>query len=1055
MKFNLNKLIRKQMNMNRLLTLKKRLSHYALMLFFTILCSVMNAQAQNKTVKGTVVGSSDGMPIPGVSIIIKGTKTGTTTDFDGKYNIQSKIGDVLEFIYLGMQTETKTVTKFVLNVSMDESIEDLEEVVVIGYGTVTKKELTGAVAQVKAEEIERFVTADVSSALQGQIAGVSVVSGSGQPGEQGSIQIRGITSLSGTNDPLYVVDGIPQVGNPGLSSNEIETIDVLKDAASTAVYGARGAAGVILITTKKGEDGRMKVTFNHTYGVQYLGKGTPLMNTEDQIYYEVTKFNNIVGGFDPGPHRNPEWLNNDNDFNDYVINSSADTKNYILNITGGTKGFSYNAVGGFFNQTGQLINSGFKRYNGRISTSYNSDNWKINASIAFTTENTIRTTNGLLVSAIRYAPYYPFVDIDSDIALTDGNGGVNTPLNTFAQQLKQRNNTSRDRINTSLSISRKFGENFNFVTRIGSSVRNDINNTFKPKYTLFNIIDGTTETDPTKNGVSAEAIRASKFSWDASLNYNKKIGNHSISLLGSISLEEEYRESFEASKQGVANNSIDVLNGSTINPQAFSSTGGINYSKKTVGTLGRIQYNYKRRYLISALARYDGSSRFGKSYRWGTFPSLSLAWNVSDEPFFKPLKSTVNNFKLRASQGTVGNDSFGDYEFSSTISQLTDYVFDATDNAETLGAAIKSYANADVKWETSVSKNIGFDLGLFKNKVTLTGDYYTTEKRDMLFPVQLPGSAGAYYDRNLTLNVGNMTNKGLELAARYRPRIGESRLDFSTTFTKNQNKITKMAGDSKLIYNSNSALINGDGASVITVLAEGYEAGAFFIYETNGTIINQEQLDEYRKLPSRQNAELGDLIYVDQITEDTNGDGIADATDGDINNDDRVYSGSGLPEYELGFNFRWNYRNWDLSMNWYATVGSEIMNGNKAATYSFGRHQDLVNMWSTENPTSNIPLHRGDSKSHDNFRGYTDLWLENGDYLRLKLITLGYTLSKDVTEKVGLYNLRLYVSAQNPLTLTSYDGYDPEVGGNVSRRGIDRSRYPITSLYSLGIKLEF
>jgi len=512
----------------------------------TLLVSLVfcaNIQAQNITIQGTITSEEDNTPIPGASVIVKGTSNGAVSDFDGNYTISAKTGDVLVFSYIGMNTKSVTVAEnTTINVALEESLEELDEVVVVGYGTVKKKELTGAVAQVKAEDIEGFVTPDVASALQGQIAGVNIVSGSGEPGEEASIQIRGITSLTGSNEPLYVVDGIPQAGNPGLSINEIETFDVLKDAASTAVYGTRGAGGVILITTKQGKEGVMRVSLTHTYGVQHLGDGVPLMNTEEQLFFATTKFNTITsqGGtaFLPGPRNRPEWLNNDNDFREIVVVEDAPTQSYNLNISGGTSGFSYNVVGGFLDIDGSLLNSGFKRYNGRASTSYKNDKWNIDTSIAYTIEDRDRANNGLLTSAIRYNPWFPIIDRDSDVFVTDGTGGVNTPLNNLAQSLKNNVTTKRDRINVSLRIRRELSKNLSFTTRIGTNVTNDRRHAFRSRFELFNEADETTEVDPTKSGVEDRSSRSTYFSWDGSFTYKKKIGDHNITALASVSTEE-------------------------------------------------------------------------------------------------------------------------------------------------------------------------------------------------------------------------------------------------------------------------------------------------------------------------------------------------------------------------------------------------------------------------------------------------------------------------------------------------------------------------------------
>ncbi|MDO7173169.1 SusC/RagA family TonB-linked outer membrane protein [Mariniflexile sp. AS56] len=1036
------------MKLNKLKTKKRLLSHYVLMLFFTLFCTTVTVHAQNSEITGVVTGVDDGMPIPGATVLKVGAKTGAVTNFDGEYSINAKIGDVLQFSYLGMVPQTVIVTQAKLNVKLQSDLQDLDEVVVVGYGTVKKKEITGAVAQLKNDDIEQFVTSDLASSMQGQIAGVSISASSGEPGEASDIQIRGITSLSGSNTPLFVVNGIPQIGDPGLSSNEIETIDVLKDAASTAVYGARGAAGVILITTKQGVAGQMKVDFNYTFGLQTLGDGTPLMNTRDNLFYETNRNEHSNVSFVPLIERYPEWINNDNTFDDYVLNRNAEVKTYNLIVSGGADKITYSIVAGLFDQDGSIINSNFKRYNGRASTTYTTDNWNIEGSLAFTLENRKRSSEGLIVLASRYRPYFPLIDPSEDQSDIIDNGGIRTPSVALNEALRRQDNSNSDRINASLKLDRKLSESLNFITRVGTSISNDLRKLFRPAFVLYDIEQDITEVDNTRNGVANISSRTTKFSWDASLNFKKQFGDHNLAATGIIALEEDSYEAFDASIQGVTNNNIFVLDIGSVNPAVNSGFNPIlpsntdNYNKKTVGTLARLQYNYKGRYLLSGLVRYDGSSRFGKEYRWGTFPSVSAAWNISDEPFWKPIKSTVNNFKLRLSHGTVGNDSFSDYEFASTISnQFSNYLFDENDAEESFGAAILSYANSNVKWETSVSNNVGLDISFLKNKFRVTADYYITKKRDMLFPITLPGSAGAIYDNQLTLNVGDMENKGAELAINYRANIGKSKLSIGTTFTTNENKITRIQEGVGFIPNQ-GRLVNGD--NYITALVQGYEAGAFWLYETNGVVQTDEQLAAYTALENRETAQKGDLMYVD-----TNDDGkITDA--------DRSYKGSGLPDFEYGLNLNWNIGSFDLSMNWFGTVGSEILNGNKADTYNFERHQDLVNMWTPNNPTSQIPLFRGAGNDHPNYSGTTDFWLENGDYLRLKQITLGYSLPKDTMSNLGVTNFRLFLSAQNALTFTKYSGYDPEIGGgNVARRGIDSSRYPIAALYSLGFKIDF
>ncbi len=1033
---------------------KKKRDIFCLLIIMTIQCTVLNkVVAQNRALKkitGIILSVDDNQPILGATVNVKGKKVIAISDFDGNFSIKANDDDVLIVTYLGMEDKNVKITSENLTIKMHRSFEDLEEVVVVGYGTVKKKEVTGAVAQVKAKDIEQFVTPDLASSLQGQISGVNIVSSSGEPGSQSQIQIRGITSLSGSNTPLFVVDGIPQEGDPGLSANEIETIDVLKDAASAAVYGTRGSAGVILITTKQGKDGRMKVSLNSSYGIQSLGEGIPLLNTKEELYVSTTAthyLESLGRQYSNNFLSQPEWLTNDNDFRELVLVDNAQTKNVNLNITGGTKSFSYNVAGGYINTDGTLIGSSYKRYNGRANTTFKSDNWKINTSIGFVLEDNQRSSGGLIVSAIRYNPYFPIIDNTSDTFFTDGNGNLNTPLNSLAQNLKRKDVQKTDKINVSLSVSRKITDELSFTSRVGVNITDRLRSVFRPRFELVNIDDDSSDIDPIRSGVAVEASRLGVFGWDGLLNYNKKIGDHSIKLLASMSLNERSFEEIITSRNGVVSNEIKVINGAT---QDETSDSGNNYVRKNAGFLGRIQYGYKGTYLLSALVRRDASSKFGKDFRWGTFPSVSLGWNVSNEKFWDGLSKTINNFKLRYSHGTVGNDNFADYSFSSAISFERDYIFDPNDGSFTLGSAIVQNANPNVKWETSVSNNFGVDISLFKNKVIFTTDYYVTNKRDMLFPVRLPGSIGVVLKQpdDVVLNVGNMTNKGLEMSLKYRFKNGDSNFSIGTTFTKNTNVITKISEGIDIINNTSSVVLQ----DATTVFKVGREAGAFYLFQTSGTIKTDEELEDYRKISP--NAEKGDLIFKDQLTVDTDNDGINDAADGVINNSDRVYSGSGLPDYEVGMNLSWKYKRLDLSMNWFASVGAKIINGTKAETFSRGRHKELFNQWTPSNPNSDIPFFAG--RKHVNYsQGNTDRWLENGDYLRLKLITLGYTFSKDFIDRLNVTNFRLYVSAQNPLTFTEYSGFDPEIGGNVARRGIDNGRYPLTSLYSLGLNLSF
>ena len=1029
------------------LKLSKIMSRYLLSTFFAFLLSgIGGIQAQQITVRGVVTDAESGETLIGVNILLEkqsgeSSTLGTVTDIDGNYTIDAAINDVLSFSYTGMETKNISITSELLNVVMDPAAVNMDEIVVIGYGTARKKEIAGAVTQIKSKELQRINTADVASALQGQVAGVSVIAGSGEPGAAAQIQIRGITSLNGSNTPLFVVDGIPQDGDPRLSRNEIETIDILKDAASASIYGTRGAAGVILITTKQGKEGKTKVSLDALYGTQRINEGLPLMNANDQIYFETLREKYVDGTNGPAVNNNPDWLNNDTDLRNLVQNDGALSKSYNLGLSGGVENFSYNVVGGVFNQEGILINSGFKRYNARVNTNYKKGRWNIRAITSVSTEKNERLDGGLLLLATRYLPYFPDLSLDQEVFDIFG-GESETQTNFLVQRFKRTNVTNRDRINGSLNVGFEIAKGLKLNANLGSGITSIRGKEIIPPFSTRDLETGEIESDPTRNYIEQNSSRARTYSWDAGLTYRKKMGKHTITALGSFSVDERAYEYFEAGRQGIANNSIEVLNIGTINPYANSGVGNQqNYVIKTVGTLGRLMYNYNDRYLLSASVRRDGSSKFAEENRWGVFPSVSAAWNISSESFWEPLSNVSDNFKLRASYGTTGNESFPAYQYSTVVNQGADYYFG---NIESFGAVQSNFANGLVKWETSQQINIGIDLGLWQNKLTFTADVYNTKKKDMLFPIRLPSSAGALSGNgaNLILNVGDMTNQGVELALNYRSRIGKLKWNIGAIYTKNVNEITSINGSTDLIYNANSISVLGDINSAVTTLALGHEVSSYFLYKTNGTIKNEADLEVYQEMVA--DARLGDLRFVD-----TNGDG-------NISDSDRVYSGSGLPDYELGLNVNLSYRGFDIITQWFGSIGHEIINGSAAYAYNFRRHEGLLNMWTPENPTSDLPIHRGTSKDHVNYTGTSDLWLEDGTYVRLRVATLGYTLPGKVTKKFGVNNLRLYVSAQNPLTFTKYTGFDPEVGGNnVATRGLDSGRYPISKQFLFGLELDF
>ncbi|NIJ44531.1 TonB-linked SusC/RagA family outer membrane protein [Wenyingzhuangia heitensis] len=1001
--------------------------------------------AQSKKVSGNV-SSIDG-PAIGATVSVKSTGRLTVTDFDGNFEIDVKNNDVLVVDYMGYtKKEVPVKGKTIVKIELKQDAAQLEEVVVVGYGTQKKKEVTGAVANVKAEVIERTATADLGSAIQGQIAGVNVVATSGEPGEESNIQIRGVNSILGNNRPLYVVDGIPYEDDPKLSMNEIESIDVLKDGASAAIYGTRGAAGVILITTKKAREGQMNVRLNSYFGVQKITSSTPILDRNQRLFVEHlegealkgTRFGNTWTVIERSPH----YLTNDTNLFDLIENDYATIQNHNLSISGGKNGLSYNVNGSFFSQEGVLWNSQYDRFNLRSNTSYKKGKWDIKSGISFRVEDNKISPWGLIQDAIKYSPLQPELVTDASVLENLGDDNEAQNVSYLGQKLNQKNDRVNHYFDVNINATYNISDNLKFTTRGAVSYNNGTQVTVNPEFIA--IKDDGTKIQNTQSSVTNTSTLQTKKTIDGFLNYKKSIGSHNVNFTLAYSAEQYEYSQFLARKFDLFNNEITVLN-NALQDEAYVESGTNQWTQDRrntiIGSLARVQYNYKGKYLVNAFVRRDGSSRF-RAEPYAIFPSVSLGWNVHDEYFWSPIKRYISQFKVRASRGTTGNNGAPDYAFAPVIQLSRDYVFGG-DGGEVLynGATQETFADPNLKWETSISQNLGVDMAFLSNKLTMNLDLYRTNKEDMLLPVLVPTSAGGgSADETVVRNVGDMTNQGIELAVNYRHK-GKFSWNTGLTFTKNENEVTKMDESNPVIYFDDSTISgHSNDQDLTTLVREGYEAGAFFLHETNGVIQTQEQLLAYQQIDP--NALMGDLIYVDE-----NGDG-------KITIDDRTYAGSGVPEFEIGWNFNAYYKGFDMAMQWYGAFGGEILNGNKALAYKSQNHQDLLYQWSSFNTDSNIPVYR--TATHNNYRGHTDYWLEDGSYLRLRNITVGYTIPKKKTQKMGVNKLRFYLAAQNLLTLTKYTGYDPEVGGNgLSTRGIDKGRYPVTGQVRAGIQLEF
>ncbi|MEN8702688.1 MAG: SusC/RagA family TonB-linked outer membrane protein, partial [Polaribacter sp.] len=623
--------------------------------------------AQDITVKGTIIDAEDKSPIPGVSITIQGNqKGGVSSDFNGNYEIKTKIGAVLVFQYLGMKTQSIKVKNSQLNVVMISDVESLDEVVVIGYGSVKKKEITGAVTQLKSEDLESVVTSDLGSTLQGQSVGVSVVS-SDLPGADSEILIRGVTSLN-DNSPLYVVDGIIQDGNPRIPPSDIESLTVLRDAASTAIYGVRGATGVILITTKQGRPGTLQVRSNVSYGIQNRRSAVPLMNSIEQTYFDVIQSLNVNGTLPQDVNlqilQQPLLFQNETNLNDLVFNDSAPISNHNLTISGGKEDITYNVNLGLFNQEGLQINSAFQRFNMRANTVYNKKKLRIQSSVALNIEERDIPQSNLLSQAIVYRPTQNGLDLNVIDELTQGGDDVNR-LGWVLESLRTTNVLKTTRTNASTNISYKLLDDLTLTSNLGITRINSIGKIIRPYTEIYNT-QGVLQSQPENSFIDNRTRFTTNFVAELGANYLKQFKeDHKLTLTSFLTVEKNTSEAFSARRAGVTIDGSTVLNLAT---GTQSVTSGFDYTDTRIGILGRLQYDYKGKYIFSASLRRDGSSKFPTSNNWGTFPSISAAWNIHEEPFWKEYKNTINSFRFRASQGTVGVDRTPSYSFDPTLS---------------------------------------------------------------------------------------------------------------------------------------------------------------------------------------------------------------------------------------------------------------------------------------------------------------------------------------------------------------------------------------------------
>lgn len=1023
------------MNHNR--RLRKAVMTTAIALLLGI--SVFAQEVTRGTLK-----SPSGEPLAGATITIKGTNRSVVTDANGNFSINAPSGTVLVISSVGMAPKEITVTGTEINETLEPTGSTLDDVVVIGYQTVRKKDLTGAVGVIDPKAANRNVASTVAESIQGLTPGVTVRN-SGTPGGGAKIDIRGAGTFA-NNNPLYIIDGMYSDATPDFNPGDIESIQILKDASAAAIYGSRAANGVIIITTKKGKEGPMTISGSFKTGFQELHKRWDMMNSTEYRTLATQLFANgnvpaptiITDDFNPAV--STDWQNE--------LLRTGNIQEYNLALSGGSNTANYYVSGNYFKNKGVVIDNEFERAGMRINTSGKRGrfNFGENLLISYTKNDPIASdifTNPF-VDMITMIPVVPLKDLSRYGSATNPEGwgiGLNNAyVNTLAAnvpalQSLQQNESYSLKLRGNVFAEFEFIKSLKYKFNLGAEASFDRFKGFRRPGTIR---QGTPSPIAT-----ADESRGNfrSFLFEHTLNYDKAFGDHRISAVAGFSNQTFTNEVLTGQKSGFlpdANGNYiltNLLQGSDARTTSFVDKWNI------LGFLGRVNYNYDDKYLASLTFRRDGSSLFGPSYRWGNFPSASVAWRMSRESFFNV--DAISDLKIRASYGSLGNSEFlRPWQYFGSINPFPRAVF-GPNEIEQLGAINTQLANANLRWETKKTTNIGLDAGLFNNRVQITAEYFIAKTEDVLvdLPISLTtGNAGG----NPPVNAASLKNTGFELAATYRSApVGDFRWDVTLNFTTIKNRVTSF-GDTTTKYTQ-----LGDARTQV-----GRSIGEWFVLKTDGIFQSQQEIDAYtNKNGDRIQpwAKPGDIKYLDS-------DG-----DGELNTDkDRVYAGSPWADFEVGALFNASYKNFSLNMQWYAVVGNQLYNRPR---YQIDRMDQNTNFrkdaspWTPSNTNTDMPraaIGAPDQGIQFNVLPQTDRWLESGSYLRLRNIELGYNISKSALTRVGFTNARVFISGQNLLTFTKYSGLDPDITGvNIFERGLDNGQYPALRIISAGVNFGF
>jgi len=1033
--------------------------HYFLILSVLFFLAPYRLWAQ-ENITGKVI-SDTGEPLPGITVSLIGTRIGTITDASGNFNITiPAFGAQLRFSSLGMVTQTLSVTdNKLLQITLASDAGNLDEVVVVGYGTQKRATVTGAISSVKASDLETMPVNRVEQSLQGRTSGVTVAANSGQPGSAATVRIRGITTLN-NNDPLWVVDGVV-VDNGGigyLNQSDIASIEVLKDASAQAIYGARAASGVILVTTKKGGSDGLRINYNGYYGLSAPAKKLNLLNATE---YATLRNEAAINAGNAAPFQDPSSLGVGTDWQEAIFNNSASRQNHELSISGGSDKSSIYTSFGYLEQDGIVATeiSKYKRINFRINSTYKPASWiTFGENVGYSREkstglgNTNSEFGGPLSSAINLDPITPLIVTDPNLLNTAPYNRSDIVRDRFGNPYGISSQLAQEITNPLAYIQTRLG-NYGWSDNIvgnayvevepitGLKVRSSLGakisfwgaETFTPIFYL------NTSTSNTQTSFRREQNRSVAWNVENTASYTKQLNDHRITLLaGQGAYMDNNNFGGNGVLFGIPSSNFDDASQNYIVPRTdrdYSGSEGVIHHVASL--FARINYNYKEKYLLEALVRRDGSTRFGPNNKYGTFPSFSAGWVASEEEFLKQ-NNVLNFLKFRGGYGVVGNDNIGDFGYVATIGSGRNYPFGLEGNY-LVGYSPNSVANPNLRWEETASTSIGFDAVIF-NDFNLTFDWFHKETKDILQNLRIPSYVGVV--NNPPSNVASMVNKGIEIELGYSKKFGELNFRANGNISYIKNEVSYLGEGRAYIEGGQSFQ---SSSYPITRTAVGQPINSFFGFRPLGIFQTQEEIDGYVGADGSRiqpNARPGDFKWAD-----LNGDGT-------ISENDRDFIGNPNPKLTYGLTVNLAYKGFDLMLFGQGAGGYDIFQGLRRLDITNANWQtNALDRW-TGPGTSNDYPRLTENDDNRNFTNPSTFYLESGSYFRLKVAQLGYNFSGNWMRKVGARNLRVYLMSENLFTITGYSGYDPEIGGG-NGSSIDRGIYPQARSFMVGVNVGF